>query len=365
MLNLVPGIITTIHVQLEIMTTSDTQLPPSTSAPGAMGQWTEGHFEEADRVLNGHGKRRLLAYRLYLPANPRAAHGLPLLVMLHGCKQNSQIFAEGTQMNRLADRHCFGVLYPEQSSVANSARCWNWFDSESLDGEGEAGMIARLIDDVANRHPIDRTRIYVAGMSAGGAMARNLAIRHGVLFAACAVHSGVMYRAANSMIQALVALQSGSRASPDDALRMVGHDAARPAPFVPTLVIHGDRDNTVNPINAGQLVQQARTLAAREDPQTSLIGPTEREVLDGGRVYVLRDYSRQGRLLIREVMIKGLGHAWSGGDARHPFNDATGPSASELIWEFVSHHRRKSETEHATLGTQFTRFLNEMLGWRR
>jgi poly(hydroxyalkanoate) depolymerase family esterase len=336
----------------------------------AQARWVEGCFEE---TAGDPARRRGLGYRLYLPPVPREGR-LALLVMLHGCKQNALIFAEGTRMNRLADAHGFGVLYPEQNRAANPLRCWNWFDRASLEGDGEAGLIARLVDSIATRHPIDRARLWVAGMSAGGAMAHILAVRHAALFAACAVHSGVMYQGARSAIQALTTLRLGSQRSPEAALRLEKQSPGRAAPFVPTLVIHGDRDTVVNPVNARQIVEQARLLAARGPGDESLAGAHERRLSGNGRSYVQRDFSRAGAVLIREIVVEGLAHAWSGGDARHPFNDAAGPSATELIWDFTSQHRRESAVDaataeesafqrSATLGGRLARFLNDL--WLR
>src|ERR1700686_2068310 len=148
--------------------------------------------------LNGMGRsrflaarfkdsRRELAYRLYLPSGSSRRDSLQLLVMLHGCRQDSLSFAEGTRMNALAEEGRCAVLYPEQSKHSNPLRCWNCFDSASLAGEGETALISRLIDQVKERRPIDPRRIYVVGMSAGGAMACILAVRHSRLFAACAI----------------------------------------------------------------------------------------------------------------------------------------------------------------------------------
>src|SRR5258706_9728757 len=166
--------------------------------------------------------RRELGYRLYLPSGSSGRDSLPLIVMLHGCRQDSLSFAKGTRMNALAEEGRFAVLYPEQSKHANPLRCWNWFDSASLAGQGEAALIARLIDQVKERRPIDPRRVHVVGMSAGGAMACILAVRHSRLFAACAIHSGMMYGAAGSAMQALAAMGSGpSAASIDKARRLV------------------------------------------------------------------------------------------------------------------------------------------------
>src|ERR1700731_3652372 len=125
-------------------------------------------------------------------------------------------------MNALAEEGRFAVLYPEQGKHSNPLRCWNWFDSASLAGQGEAALIARLIDQVKERRPIDPRRVYVVGMSAGGAMACVLAVRHSRLFAACAIHSGMMYGAASSPAQALAPMRSGpSSASTEKRRQMV------------------------------------------------------------------------------------------------------------------------------------------------
>jgi poly(hydroxyalkanoate) depolymerase family esterase len=338
----------------------------------AQHRWIEDYFQNE---VAGFERARPLPYRFYLPANAGHRRQLPLLVMLHGCQQNARIFSEGTRMNRLAEQQGFAVLYPEQSSSANPMRCWNWFDADTLEGEGEAEVIIRLIDHIASRHPIDSARVYVAGMSAGGAMARVLAVRHPAVFAACAVHSGVMYGAATNVVQALTAMRSGSK------MPLVG--SSIPAEFVPTLVIHGDRDDSVHPINAAQIVQQCQTLAANVTSGLPLSGPHERQASAGGRDYVLRDYRRQEAVLIREIMVRDLGHSWSGGDANHPFHDPAGPCASALIWDFVALHRRdfavdgakphseptseqsRTDVRTSNVGQRLARSLKEVLRGRR
>jgi poly(hydroxyalkanoate) depolymerase family esterase len=311
----------------------------TSAAPTA--RWIEGLFD-AGRAAHAVCRRRgPLAYRLYVPSISREKNR-PLLVMLHGCKQNALAFAEGTQMNRVADEHGFAVLYPEQGAAANPLRCWNWFTPATFERDGEADLIARLIDHIMIGHSLDRARVWVAGMSAGAAMARILAIRHAGLFAACAVHSGVMYRASRGVIQALAVLRNGSRLTPEATLKLAEQDTQGQLPFVPTLVIHGDRDSVVNPVNARQVVEQAKLLAAREHPGAeTLAAPHEHHTSANSRSYTQRDFSRGGSVLIREIVVDGLAHAWSGGDEQHPFNDAAGPSAARLIWDFASRHRRE------------------------
>jgi len=300
-----------------------------------------GRFEAPRHKLASRLLPSFRAYHLYLPAAATDRNGLPLVVMLHGCKQDALVFAEGTRMNQLAERHDFIVLYPEQSRRANPFGCWNWFDPAALTGSGEAAAIARIVRNVVKRYRVDPTRVYISGMSAGGAMACVLANRYGTLFAACAVHSGLMYQAATSPSAALTAMRMGSSNSAlKTALQTRPTSPSAPA-FVPTLVIHGDRDATVNPVNADQIIEQTRTLAEYESvPPQPLVENAERRVAGSHRAYQLRDYARDGRIVLRKIIIEGLGHAWSGGDGRHSFNDPQGPHASQLIWEFLNQFRR-------------------------
>ena len=175
--------------------------------------WISGLFPQAPRPGAAHRQQR---YALYVPRGVRCRAAL--LVMLHGCSQDARSFAAGTRMNELAERRRFIVLYPEQSRQANPLACWNWFHRDPGRKGGEAARIAALIRSVCLHYPIDRSRVYVAGMSAGGAMTAILALTHGALFAACAVASGVMYGAADSAAGAvqqhargLAALARGAR----------------------------------------------------------------------------------------------------------------------------------------------------------
>jgi poly(hydroxyalkanoate) depolymerase family esterase len=277
-----------------------------------------------------------LGYRLYLPSGSSRRDGLPLIVMLHGCQQDPLSFAAGTRMNALAEERRCAVLYPEQSSHSNPMRCWNWFESASLEGNGEAALIAHLIGQVTRRRSIDPRRVFVVGMSAGGAMACLLSVRHSRLFAACAIHSGLMYGAASSPMEALAAMQTGPSAASIDTARQLLSAAGESQVIVPTLVIQGDRDTRVNPVNAGQIIEQLKARAECLDPAAgALIASGEQ------RIYRREDFTRQGRTVLRQVLVEGLGHAWSGGDARYEFNDAGGPVASQLILEFMMQYQRE------------------------
>jgi len=289
-----------------------------------------------------HSRRFELDYRLYLPSGSSRRDSLPLIVMLHGCRQDPLSFAEGTRMNTLAEEGRFAVLYPAQSKRSNPLRCWNWFESASLTGQGEVGLIARLIEQVTVRRPIDPRRVFVVGMSAGGAMACILAVRHSRLFAACAIHSGMMYGAASSPMQALDAMRSGPSAASIDQARRLVCEVGESEVMVPTLVIHGDHDTTVNPVNADQIIEQLKARAEFIDPSAGeLLASDERCIDGGGHTYRQQDYAQRGRIALRKVLVEGLGHAWSGGDARFEFNDANGPDASRLILDFVMQYQRE------------------------
>jgi poly(hydroxyalkanoate) depolymerase family esterase len=294
-------------------------------------------------VVRSLGTRGTLAYRLYLPTGSSRRDNMPLIVMLHGCKQDSLSFAEGTRMNMLAEEYRCAVLYPEQSEHSNPLRCWNWFESTSLAGQGEAALIAHLIDQVTQRRPINPRRVYVVGMSAGGAMACLLALRYSRLFAACAIHSGVMYGAASSPAQALALMRDGPSPSSIERARQLVCDAGEFATTVPTLVIHGDRDMTVNPVNADQVIAQLKARVEEiADPSAGpLLARDERRIESGGHPYRQQDSTRQGKLVLRKIVVEGLGHAWSGGNMSYEFNDSNGPDASRFILDFVMAYQRQ------------------------
>ena len=300
--------------------------------------WVAGRFPHAVR---GGAFRRQRDYFLYIPVTVGRRDRVPLLVMLHGCSQEAQTLAQGSRMNALADEHRFLVLYPQQSLRANAFRCWNWFEPRAAHGGGEAAAIAALVRDVARRYPIDRSRVYVAGISAGGAMAAILALCYGTLFAACAIVAGVMYRAADSALTGTQAMRNGARVSPEHTADVAASRRSHKAGFVPALIVHGTDDSVVHPTNAEQIVRQFRRFAEVVDtapePWSDAV---ERHISGEGRSYRQRDYARGDQVLIRSILIEGLGHAWSGGDERLRFNDPAPPDASRLIWDFLSKFRR-------------------------
>ena len=274
---------------------------------------------------------RHLHYGLYLPKHAGAGgERLPLVVMLHGCGQTIDELAQGTRMNRLAERERFAVLYPEQSRHTHAHRCWHWYDASPHAGGGEAAAITSLVRAVAARAPIDPACIYVAGMSAGAGMALLLALREPRLFAALGLHSAPVYGAAHGAVGALQVMQHGARGDPLRLLDAAAEARVTAAVPLPALLLHGDYDDMVAPVNADQLELQLRRLNGLLDADGTEHGTVRQ---DRSRDGAVRDYGRDGRCLVRAVRVAHLGHAWSGGDPAFSYA-AHGPDASVLLWAF-------------------------------
>lgn len=319
--------------------------------------WLAGRFPDA---FGGAALRRRRDYFLYIPASVTWRTQVPLLVMLHGCRQDAGSLARGTRMNALADEQRFIILYPQQSLWANPMRCWNWFSPRTREGADEVAAIVTLVRQVIRRYPVDRSRVYVAGMSAGGAMATALAFCYGAVFAACAIVSGLMYGAADSPAGAVEAMRGGARLSPESTAAEAARKGPRRVGFVPALVLHGEGDTVVHPRNAEQIVAQFRKFAELVTvPPQPLSEPAEQHVTDNGRGYLQRDYVRSDQLMLRSILIDGLGHAWSGGDEREAFNDRSPPDASRLIWDFLSRFRRRTPPRWRLIRVKLERTLGQ------
>ena len=292
----------------------------------AVGQWTSGSSSVS-------GAKR---YRLYKPPGVLRGERLPLLVLLHGCLQDAQEFADVSQMNRTAARERFFVLYPEQSSLSNAQRCWNWYDTRSGRAQTEADAIQATIEQVCQNQAIDPGRVALAGLSAGASMAALLATRHPAHFQAVAMHSGIGPGVAHSSATAFGAMRGRRQASLPLAARPGGMH------LPPLLVIQGSADSTVAPINGPQA---ARHWAALEGAKSSM----PRLVKRGARYAAnVTDFKTGGRLVSTLCEVQGLGHAWSGGASGHSFSDAKGPDASRMIWAFVN--KQFARTRRAVTG---------------
>ena len=286
--------------------------PPAGQPRPQAGEFTDGSYSDAS------GTR---AYKLY---SPPACSGkaLPLVVMLHGCTQHPDDFAAGTGMNDAALAHGYFVLYPAQAQRANPSRCWNWFKhNHQQRGRGEPALLAAMTRSVIERCPIDPQRVYVAGLSAGGAMAAILGDAYPELFAAVGVHSGLPTGSASDMTSAFAAMKGGAAAR-----------AASTHSGPPTIVFHGDQDGTVHPVNG------ERVASAGSDRTVAL---TERFDDTNGRAstrHIYRD--REGRVVAEHWIVHGAGHAWSGGSRRGSYADSQGPDATREMLRFFAAHGR-------------------------
>ena len=271
-------------------------------------------------------------YKLYVPSSygAQSAEPVPAIVMLHGCTQSPDDFAAGTRMNALAEQHGFLVIYPAQAAKANGSKCWNWFRPEDQDRDsGEPSIIAGITREVASEYRVDERRIFVAGMSAGAAMAVILGAMYPDLYVAVGAHSGLPYGAAHDVTSAFAAMKGGG------ALPARSNAAA--SNWTPTIVFHGDHDRTVNARNADAIVQQM-ALGPGHQP---LSGSVQTGTAPGGRRYSRTDYvDHANQSVVEHWTVHGAGHAWSGGSANGSYTDPTGPDASaEMIRFFLSQPR--------------------------
>ena len=281
--------------------------------------------EGAAFALHTHRSARAARdYRLYVPSTARQVP-MPLIVMLHGCTQTPEDFAAGTGMNVLAEEFGCLVAYPAQPSGANSSKCWNWFRPEDQGRDrGEPALIAGIIRDILRTHPVDPARVYVAGLSAGGAAAAIVAAAYPDLIAAVGVHSGLPVGAARDVPSAFAAMRSGA-----------GAGARAAGTPMPTITLHGDADTTVHPKNGAAVAARARS--AYKGLKKSVVQGTS----EGGRAYRRTCHAAQGVTVAEEWEVAGAGHAWAGGRAAGSYTDPAGPDASrEMVRFFLSHRLR-------------------------
>jgi poly(hydroxyalkanoate) depolymerase family esterase len=283
-------------------------------------------------------------YKLFVPSGYRHGLAVPLVVMLHGCRQSPDDFAAGTRMNVLAEEHTCLVAYPAQDTLANALKCWNWFSRDDQQrGHGEPSLIAGITAEIMRDYAIDPQRVYVAGLSAGGATAAIMGTTYPDLYAAIGVHSGLASRAASDVPSAFDVMRRPTRVSIDrtgDASDAEGYRRS-----VPTIVFHGDQDTTVHPGNSDAIIARAKELMT-----AALTVRMQHGRVPGGHAYsrsVQRDAG--GRALLEQWLIHGCGHAWSGGSPAGSYTDPRGPDAAREMLRFFlqqpcnkPHQSRKS-----------------------
>jgi len=281
-------------------------------------------------------------YLLYLPRRMDAIRRPALVVWIHGCRQDPEAFAAGTRIARFADERGFVVLLPRQSRLANSERCWNWFDRRTAGGAGEAAIVAAQVLEVMEKYGIGPRRVYLAGLSSGGGLAATLALRMPGLFAAAAFHSAVPCGAASDAHDAGRVMAEGPKNAVTDALAAEARAAAGAKARMPVMVIHGSADGTVAPVNAVYLVRQFllfNGMAAHELPHGAALPPAQmRAVHPRASDYLMSEYYAGRRLAARLATVPGLGHAWSGGDPAYEYCDDQHLDATALVCDFFAAH---------------------------
>ncbi len=296
----------------------------ATPAPEAEPATARGKNGFHDHVFaNAAGKR---SYKLFVPTGYRG-QALPLVVMLHGCTQSPDDFAAGTRMNQIAEEANVLVAYPAQSQSANISKCWNWFnEGDQHRDAGEPSLIAGITRQVMKDYAVKPGSVFVAGLSAGGAAAAIMGATYPELYAAVGVHSGLACGAAHTLAAAGLAMRRGA---PPAAI--TPDEEAVP---IPTIVFHGDKDNTVNQVNAGQVIAQAK---AGENFSSEVSEGTSPDGMKYTRT-VLNDIG--GRPVLEQWILHGAGHAWSGGSSAGSYASARGPDASREMLRFFLQHAR-------------------------
>ena len=284
-------------------------------------------------------------YKLWVPPGLAREKPVPLLMLLHGCTHGAEDMAEISGMNEVANRNQFLVVYPEQSRLANLLKCWNWFDPKHQSRDaGEPAILAEIVRQVSSKNAVDPERVFIAGISAGGAMAVIAAALYPDLFSGLGVAAGAEFQAAQGVPEGLVAMKQGG---PDPAQQGKAAFAAmkpglarKPRKRLPVIVFHGTEDASVNCVNADQIVAQwsetnACLAAEAGEKRFSISEERTAETVPGGHSFDRHIYADQtGRLLMEKWIVKGLGHAWSGTPKAHRYCDPKGPNASEEIWRF-------------------------------
>jgi poly(hydroxyalkanoate) depolymerase family esterase len=279
-------------------------------------------------------------YKLYIPSAYQG-RPLPLVVMLHGCTQSADDFAAGTRMNMVAEERACFIAYPVQPKSANGSKCWNWFKpGDQQRGRGEPSLIAGITRQISRDYAIDPKRVYVAGLSAGGAAAAIMGATYPDIYAAVGVHSGLPCGAAIDLPSAFSAMRQGTPGAANRSARSFGfHGRGR---LVPTIVFHGEKDVTVHPRNGSHVIEQSRSTSLGE-----LRSVTQRGHVLGGRTYSRTShFDASGRAMLEMWVVHGAGHAWSGGSPAGSYTDPHGPDASREMVRFFLEHQHPHPSEH-------------------
>jgi len=280
-------------------------------------------------------------YWLFVPTGYSASNAAPLVVMLHGCTQNGDGFATSTGMNAVAEAEGFLVAYPVQPSSANSSQCWNWFlTAHQSRGSGEPASIAGVVTNVKSLYTIDNNKVYLAGFSAGAAMAAIMGATYPDVFSAIGVHSGLEYKAATTQTAAFTAMSSGGP-TPNTQGNAAYTAMGSYARTVRVMVFHGTSDYTVATVNGNQTLSQwAQTNDRASDGSDNDNIDDTADYTQGGQVSGGRTYTRTvyedsvGNEIMEKYLVDSMGHNWSGGVLGGTYTDPNGPNASQIMADF-------------------------------
>lgn len=304
--------------------------------PQKRGEWRKHVFIAP--IFNDHRLASRLDYYIFKPS-PTARYpntkGMPLVVMMHGCHQDGPLFAQGTQMNVIAQRNGFVVLYPQQNRQNHIANCWRWHDLSDNYAMAEAHSILKIIHSTVLMHGLDSKKVFISGLSAGAAMAGIMAASFPEQFAAVALHSGPVLGRAHDT-QTAVKVMQDYHLDDNKSLASYMSSFAQPQRHqMPSIILQGETDKVVHKRNAHELLKQF--LYLNDMPMDSL------GVSQVHNARTLKEYQqtvfRDGQKRMLElILIKHLDHAWAGGDDSLPFNSKYGPNSSQLIWQFFKRH---------------------------
>lgn len=303
-----------------------------TAARRALEETTPATAGNLLEELKGFGSNPgNLVARTYVPAT--LGRGAPLVVVLHGCTQNVALYDRGSGWSELAAREGFALLYPEQTRSNNPNLCFNWYQpGDARRGHGEALSISQMVTHLVARHGLDRSRIYVTGLSAGGAMASVMLATYPDLFAGGAVIAGLPFASARSLPEALERMRGRGAPSRRTLAERARSAASHSGPQPSLSVWHGTADRIVEPGNADALVDQWRDLHGLGN------APGVVETVAGHRRESWRDGN--GRAVIERYDIRGMGHGTplATGDV-----DALGETGPHMLDANISSTRRIAE----------------------
>lgn len=318
-----------------------------TSAVDKATQATDEHTDD-DLVLGNFKKHIFIApafnndvklvakldYYIYEPASTPerpSTKDMPLVVMLHGCTQNTNAFAQGTQMNRLAQQEGFVVLYPQQSISYNIGKCWRWYDLDESKGLAEAHTIMKIIQSTISMHDLDPDKVFIAGMSAGAGMASIIAATYPKEIKAIGLHSAPALAIAQGMKSGVSLLKNGFDDSDQKSISNLESFAQKKSHETPALIIHGSEDDVVHASNLDALTKQFLYL---NNLELSTKGSVTQHLAGTDTEYSQTEYKDEEKTIVEILKVKHLGHAWSGGDEQYPFHSEKGPQASRIFWDF-------------------------------